>query len=165
MNIITLPISQLAPAGYNPRTINRHEFESLQRSIEEFGFVEPIVVNKRDGRHIVVGGHQRLNAAQALRMTEVPCYIVELDEAHEKALNIALNKIHGEWDDQLLVELLYSLEDDVRILTGFNDDEIQKLLDGGDEPKVKVVRYTIDELRPLAQAHSEVAVNFVDSLG
>lgn len=123
-----IPIDQLQFAAYNPRTISRHEFESLQRSIDEFGFVEPVVVNRRN--YVIVGGHQRVRAARELGHTEVPVYFVDLDEAHEKALNIALNKISGEFDTDQLAELISGLDTDLIELTGFDEKELQSLQDG-----------------------------------
>lgn len=90
-------VAELLPADYNPRKDLRPgdpEYEKLKRSIEQFGYVEPVIWNTTTGR--VVGGHQRLKVLQDMGMTEVDCVVVELDEEHEKALNVALNKISGE---------------------------------------------------------------------
>ena len=100
--------AKLIPADYNPRTISSHQAEALKRSIDRWGFVEPIVANKRTGR--IVGGHQRLDAALAVALPKVPVHWVDLDETSEKALNIALNKISGEWDDEKLTSLLSELQ-------------------------------------------------------
>lgn len=128
-------ISSLKFAEYNPRAIQKEDFEALKRSIREYGFVEPVVCNKTTGR--IVGGHMRVRAAQDLGITEVPVVWIEIPEVKEKALNLALNRIHGEWDEQMLAELIYSIKDEEALaLTGFNDEEISKLLDsvsGSDE--------------------------------
>ena len=92
MNIEKLNIALLIPADYNPRKDLRPgdpEYEKLKRSIEQFGYVEPVIWNKTTGR--VVGGHQRLKILLDLGLTEVECVIVEMDEDKEKALNIDLS--------------------------------------------------------------------------
>jgi len=131
MNIEKISINKLKAAAYNPRKTLKPgdtEYEKLKRSITEFGYVEPVVWNRTTGN--VVGGHQRLTVLKDLGQTEVDCVIVELDEKHEKALNVALNKIQGEWDKDKLAELLTELdgsEFDVS-LTGFDAAEIDELL-------------------------------------
>lgn len=120
----------LLPAEYNPRKDLKPgdpEYEKLKRSIEEFGYVEPVIWNKTTGR--VVGGHQRLKVLIDLGITEVDCVIIEMDEAKEKALNIALNKISGDWDKDKLALLISDLqgEDFDVSLTGFDPAEIDDL--------------------------------------
>lgn len=130
MDIEHVPIARLAEmaAPYNPRTISASDLESLRRSLRFFGPVEPVVVNKRSSH--VVGGHQRIKAASAEGIEELPVYYVDLDEPSEKQLNLALNRISGEWDDAALRALLLGLEEsgaDLE-LTGFNDTELENLL-------------------------------------
>jgi len=130
----TLKIEQVAvdvlrPAEYNPRVMPPDEMKKLQRSLQQWGFVEPLVVRRRD--MTVIGGHQRLEAAKSLGMTRVPVVFVDLDENQAKALNIALNKIHGDWDLPKLGELLDELKDlpDLdETLTGFDPKEMDQLL-------------------------------------
>ncbi len=120
-------VSELIFAEYNPRQINKHDFHKLVQSIEEFGFVEPVVINTDN---TIIGGHMRVRAAQELKLTEIPVIVVDLPKAKEKALNLALNRIHGEWDEQKLAEILFELEDLPELqLTGFTDSEISKTLD------------------------------------
>ena len=98
MEIRKVPVKDLKPAKYNPRKDLKPgdpEFEKLKRSVEEFGYVEPILWNQRTG--VVVGGHQRLKVLQNLGYTEVDCVILDLDEQKEKALNVTLNKISGDF--------------------------------------------------------------------
>ena len=132
MQIEKLKIEQLKPADYNPRKKLKpgdKEFEKLKKSIEEFGYVEPIILNKRT--NTVVGGHQRLEVMKHLGYTEVDCVIVDLDEQKEKALNIALNKISGEWDTELLTDLLKELDQNgIVSLTGFESEELDDLFAG-----------------------------------
>jgi DNA modification methylase len=133
MNIQKIPADRLNPAAYNPRKDlqpNDAEYKKLKRSLTEFGIVEPIVWNERTGN--IVGGHQRFKVLRDLGVTEVDCVVVDLDENREKALNIALNKIQGEWDEGKLAELFagFDLADFDTTLTGFDTDEIETLLDG-----------------------------------
>jgi len=114
-------------APYNPRRIEESEFEALRRSLREFGIVEPVIVNRATER--VVGGHQRAKAAEAESIEDLPVIFVELDERREKALNLALNKISGEWDEPLLRTILSELAGADEIdLTGFGQEEVERLL-------------------------------------
>ena len=79
--------ADLLPADYNPRKDLKPgdaEYEKLKRSIEQFGYVEPVIWNQTTGR--VVGGHQRLKVLMDMGMTEVDCVVVAMDEDKEKAL-------------------------------------------------------------------------------
>jgi len=131
MLIEKIPAAKLNPAAYNPRKDLKpgdKEYEKLKRSIAEFGYVEPIIWNKTTGN--VVGGHQRLKVLLDLGQTEIDCVIVELDEKREKALNLALNKIQGDWDETKLASLMAEFDAstfDVS-LTGFDADEVDALL-------------------------------------
>ena len=122
--------ADLLPADYNPRKDLKPgdaEYEKLKRSIEQFGYVEPVIWNQTTGH--VVGGHQRLKVLMDMGMTEVDCVVVEMDEDKEKALNIALNKISGDWDKDKLALLIADLQGadfDVS-LTGFEPAEIDDL--------------------------------------
>ena len=130
--------ADLLPADYNPRKDLKPgdaEYEKLKRSIEQFGYVEPVIWNKTTGR--VVGGHQRLKVLIDMGMTEVDCVVVELSEDKEKALNIALNKISGEWDKDKLALLIADLQGaDLDVsLTGFEPAELDDLLNIGADAK------------------------------
>lgn len=132
MNIQKIKATQLNPASYNPRKDLKSgdkEYDKLRRSIEEFGYVEPVIWNQQTGN--VVGGHQRLKVLLDLGREEVDCVVVDLDIQKEKALNIALNKIQGDWDEAKLSELMAGLDEsafDVS-LTGFDAGEVDALLD------------------------------------
>lgn len=133
-------ISKLNPAEYNPRKNLQPgdaEYEKLKRSMEQFGYVEPVIWNKTTGR--VIGGHQRLKVLVDLGLKEVDCVVVEMDEEREKALNIALNKINGEWDTDKLAMLISDLQGsdfDVS-LTGFEEAEIANLFEKTGEKEVR----------------------------
>lgn len=134
-----LPVSVLMPAAYNPRKKLKpgdKEYEKIKASIEEYGFADPLVVNKD---MTIVGGHQRLTVAVALGYTEVPCAVVDVDKTREKALNIALNKITGSWDETMLADLLKDLKDadfDTG-LTGFEPPEIDELFNNVHDKEIK----------------------------
>jgi DNA modification methylase len=130
MTIEKKHINELLPADYNPRKDLKPgdpEYEKLKRSIEQFGYVEPVIWNKSTSR--VVGGHQRLKILKDAGHTELACVIIELTEEKEKALNIALNKISGDWDKDKLALLIADLQgEDFDIsLTGFEPAEIDDL--------------------------------------
>jgi DNA modification methylase len=131
VQVSKIPIGQLNPAAYNPRKDLQPgdpEYEKLKRSMQEFGYVEPIVWNKRSGN--IVGGHQRYKVLLDMGMSEVDCVVVDLDDAKEKALNLALNKIQGDWDYLKLEDLLQELDTgelDLE-LTGFDMEEIEDLV-------------------------------------
>ena len=81
MNIEKKKVTELLPADYNPRKDLKPgdpEYEKLKRSIEQFGYVEPVIWNERTGR--VVGGHQRLKVLQDSGITEIECVVVDLPE-------------------------------------------------------------------------------------
>lgn len=141
MEIRTMRIEDLSPADYNPRVDLQPgdpDYEALRRSVEEFGLVEPLVFNERTGR--LVGGHQRLKVLRATGWTEVEVSVVDLDEVSEKTLNIALNKIEGDWDIEALGSLLENIAEFGEVeLTGFNEIELSRFLGVSSAPKAKEV--------------------------
>ena len=140
MEIRKLPLEKLNPAKYNPRKDLKPgdpEYEKLKKSMETFGYVEPIVWNKRTGH--IVGGHQRFKVLKHQGHTEIECVVVDLDEQQEKALNIALNKVSGEWDLPKLADLISELDDgifDISI-TGFDAAQIEHLFSQVHDKDVK----------------------------
>lgn len=135
MDMKLVPVADIQPAPYNPRVDlqpGMPEYEKLKRSVREFGLVEPMVWNRRTGN--LVGGHQRLKVYLDLHpeAEAVPCIVVDLPLEREKALNVALNRIEGEWDQGKLAALLAELEDSSidATLTGFDPNEIDLLLTG-----------------------------------
>ena len=142
-----LPVSVLKPAEYNPRKKLKKgdkEYEKIKNSIEEFGFADPLVVN---ADMTIIGGHQRLTVAMDLGYTEVPCAVVDIDKVREKALNIALNKITGAWDEQMLADLLTDLKEADYDLdwTGFEAAEVEQLFSNIYDKKVKEDDFDVDE--------------------
>lgn len=130
MNFIKKNINELKYANYNPRkklTPDDKEYQKIKNSIEEFGYVDPIIINKDN---TVIGGHQRLTVLKDLGYKEVDVIQIDIDKTKEKALNIALNKITGEWDYAMLGDLLLDLDSlnyDLE-LTGFEEYEIENIM-------------------------------------
>ena len=142
-----IPVSELKPAEYNPRKKLKpgdKEYEKIKNSIEEFGFADPLVVN---ADMTVIGGHQRLTCAINMGYTEVPCAVVDIDKVREKALNIALNKITGAWDANLLAELLEDIQNSDFDLgkTGFDPPEIEQLFNQVHDKQVKEDSFDVEE--------------------
>lgn len=129
-----MPVDRLRPAPYNPRVPLRPgtpAWERLERSLNEFSLVQPIVWNERTGH--VVAGHQRLEILKHQGRTQVDCVVVDLPLEREKALNVALNNanVGSDWDPELLVDLLHELNelpDFDATLTGFDDSDLRDLL-------------------------------------
>nr|UWI04075.1 MAG: ParB-like nuclease domain [Bacteriophage sp.] len=130
MEIRTLKTAELKAAAYNPRKDLQPEdaeYKKLRRSMEEFGYVEPIIWNERTGN--VVGGHQRLKILLEQGKEEIECVVTDLDEKDEKILNVLLNKVKGRWDIGKLADLLQELDEAGAMEeTGFEDWELQSLL-------------------------------------
>lgn len=142
-----IPVSELKPAAYNPRKKLKpgdKEYEKIKNNIEEFGFADPLVVN---ADMTIIGGHQRLTVAMALGYTEVPCAVVDIDKVREKALNIALNKITGAWDENLLAELLEDIQSSDFDLgkTGFDPPEIEQLFNQVHDKNVSDDDFDVDK--------------------
>ena len=144
----TIPIGELCPAAYNPRKklkAGDKEYEKIKKSIQEFGYVEPIIVNYD---MTVIGGHQRLTVLKDLGYTEVQCVVVHIeDEAKVKALNLALNKITGAWNEQLLADLIVDLQsqDFNMDLTGFEPAEIDQLFSKVHNNEIKEDDFDVEE--------------------
>lgn len=163
LNSITMqkiPIQQLTPAEYNPRVslkVGDPMYEKLLRSVEEFGYVEPIIWNEQTGN--VVGGHQRLKILQQLGWSEVDCVVVDIPEIREKALNIALNKISGEWDEEKLILVLDEIiqDSDIIDLTGYDMPEIDKLFDKLQKEQGIIVEDDFDTDAALAAIDEPIA--------
>lgn len=133
MRLEKVELDKLKEAAYNPRVKlepGMDEYEKLRKSIETFGDVEPIVWNQRTGN--VVGGHQRLQVLRDLGQKEATVSVVDMDEAAEKRLNLALNKARGDWDGEKLEALLQEMAPDALEVSGFGADEVAILLENND---------------------------------
>jgi ParB-like chromosome segregation protein Spo0J len=131
MEIKVMPIADLMTPDYHPRKKLKPgdgSYERLKKSILEFGYIDPVVWNRRTGH--IVSGVQRIEVLEDIGFTATEVSIVDLSIEKEKALNIALNNLAGEWDMPLLKDLIIELETydfDIE-LTGFSKAEIEKLL-------------------------------------
>lgn len=134
MNIKRIKLADVKPAAYNPRRQlkpGEKEYEALKASISRWSLVEPLVVNLRTGN--LVGGHQRLAVLQHLGYTSAEVSVVDLDEKEEKLLNVALNKIKGQWDYSRLEEIFQEYELEEAKVTGFTGQEIALILAKNDD--------------------------------
>ncbi len=133
MEIRKIAINEVNTVAYNPRSDLKPgdaEYEKLKKSIDAFGLVEPLVWNKRTKS--LVGGHQRLKVLIAAGHEDVEVSVVDLSLEKEKALNLALNKIQGFWDNDklaILVEELTKIPDFDMSITGFDMPEVSEILD------------------------------------
>ena len=140
MKIIKIDINQINPAAYNPRKDLKPgdpEYEKLKVSLSEFGYVDPLIWNEATGN--LVGGHQRLKILKEQGIQEVEVSVVNLPLEREKALNLALNKIQGAWDNDklaVLLDELVKIPDFEISLSGFDIPEISKIFDNYLEPAV-----------------------------
>ena len=142
-----IPIDKLKPASYNPRkklTPGDKEYEKIKNSILQFGYVEPIIINYDMN---IIGGHQRVTVLKELGYTKVQCVVLHIeDENKVKALNVALNKITGQWNEDLLADLLVDLQEanfDVD-LTGFEPPEIEQLFSKIHNKDIKEDDFDVD---------------------
>ena len=128
LTVVEVPIDDLRTDPANPRRISDAQIEALTRSLQEFGFVQPVLARRED--KMVIGGHQRLTAARRLGYKTAPVTFLDISLEQARLLNLGLNKISGDWDQELLARLLADLstEDMDRSLSGFADDEVSELL-------------------------------------
>jgi ParB-like chromosome segregation protein Spo0J len=178
LDIQIIDIERLNPAAYNPRQDLQpgdREYEKIARSIEEFGYVEPVVWNKRTGN--LVGGHQRLKVLTDKGHKQIETTVIDISEHEEKILNVALNKITGRWDIEKLADLLTEINALGELdSTGFDDweldalkmeyDHIDSLLDedfsdyGKAERDTFVMTFTLPaEVKDITQKYVEAKPN------
>lgn len=135
MEFETITLNEIKPSKYNPRIITPEEQEKLEKNLQEFGLVDPIIINVKTNQ--IIGGHQRYEILKKqdtntkytlLKQGDIGWVFKESnlqiqDEIHEKALNLALNKISGQWDTNKLQPLLeeITLTDLDVELTGFDN--------------------------------------------
>lgn len=160
MEIKELPLKELKPAAYNPRKKLKKgdkEYEKIKQSLLKFGYVDPIIVNED---LTVIGGHQRLTVLKDLDYETAKCVIVKLSKEDEKALNIALNKITGQWDDALLADLLLDLqESDFNLdLTGFEPTEIDNIISNVHDKELSEDEFDVEEelKKPTVSRHGDI---------
>lgn len=128
MNTSVMKLADIIPAGYNPRIRLKQgdeEYEALKNSLERFGVATPLIVNRTTGN--LVSGHQRLNVLKEMGVTETEVVLIDVDADKEKLLNVALNKIDGEWDYGKLEELFAEFSDEDIQFTGYTAEELDGL--------------------------------------
>ena len=147
MEFRRIKIADLVPASYNPRKALKpgdSEYEKIKNSITEFGYVEPVIVNSD---MTIIGGHQRVTVLFDLGYEDIDCIVIEIDKTKEKALNIALNKITGEWNKELLADLIKDLQSsnfDVSF-TGFEPPEIEQLFNSVHDKNITEDDFDVEE--------------------
>jgi DNA modification methylase len=150
-----VPIDKLRPDPANPRRISDEQIEALTRSIREFGPVQPLLVRRAD--RTIVGGHQRLLALRRLGYRTVPVIWLDISQEKARLLNLALNKISGTWDEELLGRMLADLKpvEDIDLsLSGFSPQELDKLLKSLDarDKKARQEHFDLDAALEAARA-------------
>ena len=132
-----VPITKLVPYVNNARTHSPEQITKLRSSLREFGFINPVIIDRDYG---VIAGHGRILAAKEEGIKEVPCVFADhLTEAQKKAYIIADNRMAMDagWDEELLrveIEALQGMDFDP-LLTGFDEKELAALFDDGAEAK------------------------------
>ena len=134
-----IKINKLKPATYNPRQISTKQYNDLKKSIERFGLVDPIIVNKD---MTIIGGHQRYKICKELKHTEIDCVVLDLSKEEERELNIRLNKNTGDFDMDILAN-----EFDIDELTdwGFKHIDLDINIDKIDQDTDDSATITIKE--------------------
>ena len=136
MELIELPVDMVKPNSKNPRIDLKPGmplYEKLKKSIENFGYADPIIWNERTG--MIVSGHQRFQVMKDIDekkgepLTKVQVVKVNMSESKQDGFMIAINKITGLWDEEKLSAVLRELDEEDRLNTGFDDYEIATLLD------------------------------------
>ena len=163
MNIEKIEINKLNPATYNPRQISTKQYKDLKQSIEKFGIVDPLIVNKNKNTFTIIGGHQRykiikeaVEKVSPKEIIKIPCVVLELSKEDERELNIRLNKSGGEFDLDILAN-----EFEIEELKdwGFKEIElglnIDKITEGNTEddhiPEVKESRVKLGDVWQLGK--------------
>ncbi len=123
MKVVDVDIKKIQPSEYNPRQASEKQYSELKKSIQKFGFVDPLIVNKRNSH--LIGGHFRLRLAKDLKYKKVPVVYVNLNDKQEEELNLRLNKNTRDWDWEKLV----NFEKDFLMDVGFDDAELSKQFD------------------------------------
>jgi len=146
--IIQRDIDSLIFAEYNPRQLTKPQYQQLKDSIQRFGLVDPVIINKnKDRKNIIIGGHQRCKVAMDLEIKKIPCIEIDLTHERERELNIRLNKNTGGWDYDILANMfeMEELQDwgfDEKELKIFSDEEIYS-------KKIKSPIYEVKNSKPL----------------
>ena len=164
--IVYKPVSHLIPYARNSRLHSEKQIELICKLISEYGWTNPILL---DGDNGIIAGHGRVLAAKKLKLESVPCIeLKHFTEAQKKAYIIADNKsAESEFDDELLALEFADIENlkfDLD-LTGFEDDEIKKIINLPEELSEKEKKImAIKKTRILISIDTDMATNIVDIL-
>lgn len=160
MEIINRLISDLIPAEYNPRTLSDKQFKDLKKSLQKFGFVDPVIINMhKDRKNIIVGGHQRVKVWESIGNDTVPCVEVILTEKQERELNVRLNKNSGSWDFDKLADFFDEMD---LIDWGFEEWELDNIevepmdLTADEKNKPATMKITFKSIEELKRAEIEI---------
>ena len=153
--VMEVPLDELRPDPANPRRISDAQLEALTKTLKEYGFVQPVLARRED--KTVIGGHQRLTAARRLGYKTVPVIFLDLSLEQARLLNLSLNKISGDWDNELLAHMLADLAPVQGLdlsLSGFSDDELKKLLKNLEarDKKDRIEQFDLDAALEAARA-------------
>jgi len=146
MQIELIEINKLKPATYNPRQITTKQYNDLKESIDKFGIVDPIIINKKT--MTIIGGHQRYKIwkekAKESNVDDItiPCVVLELNKEQERELNVRLNKNTGEFDMDILAN---EFDIDELVDWGFKHIDLGLNIDKIDDEKEKGFVITITE--------------------
>ena len=163
MIVETVKIDDLISPEYNPRHITPEALESLKQSIDEFGYIDPLIVN-RVNMH-VVGGNQRLECLKALGYEEVEViFIEEPDINREKAINIRLNNSSGDWDIGKLDTIFNDLEIEGfdLTLTGFATENLQPFETSDDDTDIPTSEIITSDLNTGLKTETNKTVETAD---
>jgi len=146
MNYDMIDISSVKKATYNPRKIDKDELEKLKLSLKEFGCVRPLIINSTTGN--LISGHQMLDAAKELGWKQLPYIKTEVSVEKEKALNLVMNKVQGDWDYGLLTDMLQELnQSNMLDLSGFSSLDLEMIKGFEDNGAVIVDDLVLDPMK------------------
>jgi len=156
-------INELIPADYNPRLDLKPsdaEYKKLKKSLQSYDYVEPVIWNEKTNR--IVGGHQRVKVMRELGYEEIQVSVISIDEKKEKRLNIALNKISGDWDLNKLHLLLGEIDPSDFESIGFDEKEVLKIMDKFSEEEEEIPEFEFTE--ELLEEHNYIVLYFDNTL-
>ena len=155
--IISKNIDQLIEAEYNPRQLTKDQYQNIKDSIQRFGIVDPIIINKnKDRKNIIIGGHQRVKIAKRLKMKKIPCLEIDLSYEKERELNIRLNRNTGEFDFDMLADY-FEIEDLMN--WGFSEKDLKIFNSGNEEVYSGKIKAPIYEVKNKKPSISEIVNN------
>ena len=162
-----VPLTKLVPYVNNARTHSPEQINKLRSSLREFGFINPVIIDRDYG---IIAGHGRVLAAKEEGITEIPCVFVDyLTEAQKKAYIIADNRmaLDAGWDEELLrveIEALQGEGFDLG-LTGFDEKELADLFKGEEEGVLTLCLHMLCANAVLSQDEVDNFIAFAEILG